>query len=321
MVNADSKMKWGIKKKLTILMILTGLIPLAIFFIFTSNTVHDAILKVNEDRLVSLREGKKLQIENYFKQIRSQIITYSSNRMIVDAMKEFNQAFSNPGVESIALDSGLQNKLAARYEYQKANTPGAGNDAVSKWMPQKEISRYFQSLYISDNSNPIGSKESLDAAPQDIEYNRLHKKYHPIIRQFLNEFGYYDIFLVEINTGHIVYSVFKEVDYATSLATGPYSQTGIGRAFQGAKNLNDPNAIYIDDFQSYEPSYNAAASFIASPIFDNGQKVGVLIFQAPVDRINDIMTSKNNWKNVGLGESGEVIWSAPIISSETTRGF
>jgi len=292
-------------------MILTGLIPLGIFFIFTSSIVSDEILTVNKNRLVSLREGKKLQIENYFKQIRSQIITYSSNRMIIDAMKEFNQAFFNPGVESLELSSGSQAKLTARYEYQKANTPDATSNAVSKWIPGKEISRFYQSLYISDNPNPIGSKESLDAAPQDIEYNRLHQKYHPIIRQFLNEFGYYDIFLVEIDTGHIVYSVFKEVDYATSLATGPYQQTGIGRAFQGAKNLSDPNAIYIDDFQSYEPSYNAAASFISTPIFDGGEKVGVLIFQAPIDKINEIMTSKNNWKNVGLGESDEVYMVGP----------
>jgi len=37
-----------------------------------------------------------------------------------------------------------------------------------------------------------------------------------------------------------------------------------------------------------------------------GEKIGVLIFQAPVDKINDVMTSGNDWKGVGLGESGEV---------------
>jgi anti-anti-sigma regulatory factor/HAMP domain-containing protein len=33
--------------------------------------------------------------------------------------------------------------------------------------------------------------------------------------------------------------------------------------------------------------------------------VGVLVFQMPVSRINDIMTSGENWERVGLGESGE----------------
>jgi methyl-accepting chemotaxis protein len=31
----------------------------------------------------------------------------------------------------------------------------------------------------------------------------------------------------------------------------------------------------------------------------------VLIFQMPVERINDIMTSGRRWREVGLGESGE----------------
>ena len=131
MSNSSLGIKWGIKKKLTLLMILTGLIPLGIFFIFTSNTVSEEILEVNKNRLISLREGKKLQIENYFKQIQSQIITYSSNRMIVDAMKEFDQAFLNPGVESLELDSSLQTKLTGRYEYQKSNTPGAASDGFA----------------------------------------------------------------------------------------------------------------------------------------------------------------------------------------------
>jgi len=52
-------------------------------------------------------------------------------------------------------------------------------------------------------------------------------------------------------------------------------------------------------------SYNAPAAFIASPIFDGDEKIGVLIFQMPIDRINNIMTNNHNWKSVGLGESGE----------------
>ena len=34
-------------------------------------------------------------------------------------------------------------------------------------------------------------------------------------------------------------------------------------------------------------------------------KIGVLIFQMPIDRINNIMTNDHNWQNVGLGISGE----------------
>ena len=105
--------------------------------------------------------------------------------------------------------------------------------------------------------------------------------------------------------GHIVYSVFKEVDYGSSLESGPYSETNFAEAFRAARDASDSDFVQLVDFEPYHPSYNAPAAFIASPIFDGEEKIGVLIFQMPVDRINDIMTNKQEWSEVGLGESGE----------------
>ncbi|MBT3354583.1 MAG: hypothetical protein HN402_06650, partial [Candidatus Scalindua sp.] len=136
-------------------------------------------------------------------------------------------------------------------------------------------------------------------------YSKLHAKYHPAIRDFLDQFGYYDIFLVDPDSGDIVYSVFKELDYTTSLKDGPYASTNFGRVFRDASNSSDPNYVKLIDFEPYAPSYEGAASFIASPIFDGTEKVGVLLFQMPIDKINAVMTSDSDWKNVGLGDSGE----------------
>ena len=49
--------------------------------------------------------------------------------------------------------------------------------------------------------------------------------------------------------------------------------------------------------------YEAPASFIASPIFDReGERTGVLIFQMPVDRINELMA-----RDSGIGKTGETL--------------
>ena len=317
----EDSMRWTIRKKLVLLFLSAGLLPLMAYAWFSNAKVSDELLKLNQERLISLRETKRIQIENYFAQIGSQTITFSSDRMIVDAMKEFNQAFFSIDTEEFKLDDRKINKLTDRYRYQQENTPGASPDDISKWMPKKAISQILQSWYISENTNEIGAKEGLDAAPAAVKYNQLHKKYHPVIRQFLNEFGYYDIFLVEPNTGHIVYSVFKEVDYATSLLTGPYANTGIGRAFKAGLNTNDKDSVFMDDFVSYEPSYNAPAAFISSPIYEDGKIIGVLIFQAPIDRIDAVMTSNKGWKETGLGDSGEVYLVGPDFKMRNNSRF
>lgn len=61
----------------------------------------------------------------------------------------------------------------------------------------------------------------------------------------------------------------------------------------------------IADFESYRPSYGAPAAFIAAPIFNKSEIIGVLAFQLPVDEINNVMTGNRNWRSDGLGETGE----------------
>jgi len=119
------------------------------------------------------------------------------------------------------------------------------------------------------------------------------------MRTFLEKFGYYDIFLVDIDSGDIVYSVFKELDYSTSLIDGPYADTNFGQVFRDAAKLNKGQVTFVD-FAQYRPSYEAPASFIASPIFEGDERTGVLIFQLPLDRITNVMSER-----AGLGETGE----------------
>jgi len=43
---------------------------------------------------------------------------------------------------------------------------------------------------------------------------------------------------------------------------------------------------------------------MASPIFDGDRLLGIAIFQMPIDIVNNIMTSNQNWENSGQGETG-----------------
>ena len=299
-------MNWTIRNKTIVLLLIIGLLPMGVITLFSMNRVSNELLENNKNRLVSLREAKKLQIEQYFKQIEGQAQSFAFNEMTVNAITNFAEAFKEVPEEIASFYGEEQAKrLRERYVYQKNNTHGAADNAVDTWFPKNNTTQILQSLYIGENPNAIGEKEKLDRAKDPSFYSDMHKRFHPPIRNYLEQFGFYDIFLVEPESGYIVYSVFKEVDYATSLVSGPYSKSGIGRAYQAALKA-EAGTVVMDDFASYAPSYNAPAAFIATPIYDKGQLLGVLIFQAPVDRIDAAMTSNQSWKKVGLGDSGEV---------------
>jgi methyl-accepting chemotaxis protein len=261
-------------------------------------------------KLTAVREIKASQVEDYFLQIKDQVVTFSEDRMIVDAMKAFKAAFhsieSGLNLSQIPhTDFDRDLKLYYQEEFlRRLNSNLSREASISTYWPSDPRTRLMQYLYIVANPFETGSKHLLDDAKLAGRYGSFHRLYHPIIRNFLERFGYYDIFLVDHETGHIVYTVFKEVDFGTSLLSGPYRDTNFGRAFQAGRESEAKDFVHLEDFEAYPPSYNAEASFIASPIFDGTEKIGVLLFQMPVDRINDIMTSKQEWDRMGLGKTG-----------------
>ncbi|WP_067212049.1 hypothetical protein [Marinomonas aquimarina] len=53
----------------------------------------------------------------------------------------------------------------------------------------------LQSVYISDNHAPLGEKDTLISADNGSDYDAVHQRYHPMMRNFQQTFGYYDVFL------------------------------------------------------------------------------------------------------------------------------
>ncbi|MEQ1829063.1 MAG: methyl-accepting chemotaxis protein, partial [Pirellula sp.] len=180
------------------------------------------------------------------------------------------------------------------------NNPNKGPEIESRFSQLSDSAIALQHSYISSNINPLGSKQQLEISSFGTKYDSFHKANHPYLRSVLEQFGFYDIFLIDAESGDIVYTVFKEVDFATNLNNGPYSRTNLGEAFRKANSASSTDPAVLIDFACYYPSYEAPASFIATPIFDGDRRLGVLAIQMPIDRINQVM-------NVGatLGEKGE----------------
>ncbi len=161
--------------------------------------------------------------------------------------------------------------------------------------------KYLQDQYIRRNPHPTGSKELLDSANDGTQYSSAHRTYHPYLRSFLRNRGFYDLFLFDLN-GNLVYSVFKEMDYATNFKSGPWADSDLGEAFRAAKASKEPDQEFFFDMKPYGPSKGAPASFISKKVYDHrGAPIGVLAIQVPTDRLNDLLDN-----TLGLGETGDV---------------
>ncbi|MCB1645766.1 MAG: methyl-accepting chemotaxis protein, partial [Pseudomonadales bacterium] len=302
-----------IKTKLRAGSALLAIVPVILASVITVYlSYHESLTtleELSEARLTSLRTSAAQNIERQFENYRRQVRTFSNNIMIVEADTQFRAAF-NTEARKLA-DGYVPGPSLQRYYEQEfrpqfnAKNPGEYPDTDQLQHSLPPVSQALQDTFIASNRFPLGEKDKLNDPGDGSDYASVHNKYHPVIRQYLRNFGYYDIFLVDSESGYIVYSVFKELDFATSLKSGPYAETGIGEAFRRANQSNEKDFVYLTDFSPYLPSYNDPAAFIASPVYEGRKKVGVLIFQMPIDDINHTMTYGQNWRASGLGETGE----------------
>lgn len=236
---------------------------IAITAISSHITASRQITEMSKSRLMGIAASRKNEFERYLASVDRDLRVVAANPFTISALKDFEKAYGDVEGDKIA---------------------------------------NLQQTYIKDNPNPTGQKHKLDKGPAADGYDAVHAKYHPWFREFLERGGYYDIFLFDTK-GDLLYTVFKEDDFATNFSAGggKWADTDLGKAFRAAL-VSEPGSISFFDFNAYGPSHGAAASFISTPLLENGVIIGVLVFQMPIDHINRIMQEKT-----GLGETGEAL--------------
>jgi signal transduction histidine kinase len=251
-----------LKTKLQLSFVLIGFISIVITGWQAYVSARAALETVTFQRLTTLRESRRLQIEYYFDRIRTDILTYAGDPALIEAARGCTGAFNTFSSDEI-LREALRREAFGLASVHRA--------------PETTVKEYMQRLQGMDT----------DVLP------------------YLLANGYYDMFLVHAESGDIVYTAKREVDFGTNLRDGPYSTSNIANVYQAAASANNRNFTRIVDFEAYGPSARAPAAFVAAPVFDAEGMVAVLIFQMSIDEINTVMTDRGQWETGELGESGE----------------
>lgn len=306
----------SITSKLIISTILILILLTVIITIFTFNKSKTALLNESFNRLVAIEAAKSEEINNYFKSLGDLLVTTASQEGTKEAFLEFEKGFYRLNDElSLDIDF-IKKSLIIDFEKNylasvNYNIPNSEQRKETyKYLPDNSNALIAQYIFITNNKNNLGEKNNLVyESTFNSTYMNAHKKFHKSFDSILSTFELYDIFIADLK-GNLIYTDFKEKDFATNLNDGVYSNTGIAQAYKKALSI-DESKIAFADFAPYEPSYNSAASFIATPIFINGERKGVLIFQMPVGKINKIMSFDGKYEIAGLGKSGEIYLVGP----------
>ncbi|WP_116645102.1 methyl-accepting chemotaxis protein [Salinivibrio sp. HTSP] len=295
-----------LKYKMLVSLLGVGCLPALMISLLSLHTASSSLEHQTFSQLEALREVKQSAVTRYFQTAEGQIITTAETPSVSNTMASMIDAMetlpSHTAQASSQLTRYYQRHLIDPLDEISTETLPSAQDLVSNLTPQTVA---LQKAYLIDNPNPVGEKGAYQTSGQLSQYDQAHQTIHPYLRDVQEKFGYYDIFMIEANQGHILYSAAKELDFGTSLTTGLFSTSGLADAFRQAKTLADGDTVIID-FSPYTASNNAPAGFMASPIYHNGSVIGVLAYQFPIDKLSAIMAERD-----GLGNTGETYLIGP----------
>ena len=285
------------KQRIIGAMLVVGLVPMTILTAVNTYFSYKSAQEMTTNGMDLVRTSIDYEIHDYFNRVKGDLLVISDNSQVHTALREFAAGVENADLAGVAGDSAADK---ARFAYQQQNTPDSKPGDEIGWQQKDAGARALQHLYISANPEKIGEKHKLEDAGVDVAYNRVHKIFHSDFKAYIDQFGYYDFFLIDAASKRVVYSVYKEIDFMARVDEGFLANTGLAKAVNRALVSSDPHAVFMADFEPYMPSYGAPAAFVAVPLIEDGKTIGAAAFQLPVDKISAVFTKAKE-----LGETAE----------------
>lgn len=158
----------NIRLKLIIVGTLLAFLPTFIISIILSKNAVDnatnSLLIEAENKLTAIRSSTAQNIHNYFSFIDNQVVTLSSNLMIIDGIKEIIPAYHDYVNTQSNQEINVKKQQLATYYHDEFNVhfkeingeKGANIEALLNNATKETIA--LQHAYISNNSAPLGEK-------------------------------------------------------------------------------------------------------------------------------------------------------------------
>jgi len=220
---------WRLRYKLLFILLLLGVAASAV----TGSIAYIKHLRSLEhnvlNQLTTLRRAKAFQIESYYQTIRNHVLTLSEDRMFIDAMREFREAYNR--LNEVPVTAELRRAVVEDYRsqfYPQMQALQLARPRFEDYLPVTPAAFHLQYGYIVHNPVPSHRREIEDAGDGS-DYSRVHAKYHHAFQRIVETFGYYDLYLIDHDTQRALYDVNKDRDLGTSLRAGPYRESDLAK--------------------------------------------------------------------------------------------
>ncbi len=251
--------------KFSLLFIIIGLLPMILVSIIATYAGSQDIKQKVYNQLTAINQIKKQAIQSYFKDRQNDMAVLSDTAETL-SIQAFSRLANTQDLKKAQIEDYLRSNQA---QLHFLSTQKSVKDTLI------ELSQAFD--------NPLMWQELLDT--HDKDYANL-----------LELSGWHDFYLINLK-GDIIYSVMRESDLGNNLVKD-LTQSSFNLAFSLTK-ASLTNKFIFADYLPYSPSNNAPAAFGVKPVEKEGQRIGYIAFQQPIEKINEILGHR-----AGMGATG-----------------
>ncbi|WP_105900757.1 response regulator [Vibrio gangliei] len=251
---------------LMVAFLVLSLTPLTIIGLFFLHSHSQDLQEQSTSYLVSVRDTKKQQINDYIKSKQSEVLGIVRSELAYASGGRFYgliSAFTKLG------DSPEESRANAQQRY----ILGSGDQIKTSVLPE---------------SKNYASTE---------RYRLLHKRYHWAYLDILKRSDFSDILLIDLD-GDVAYSVMKNDDFGTNLLTGKHKDSMLGQTFKrltevvkaSRQNNEDYTPILVSDFSQ---EHGQQVMWIGAPIIQQGYLHSYAMFKLPSTALTNTITETN----------------------------
>lgn len=256
------------------------------------------------NQVTSLRESRTTELKRSFGQFTQTVVAQTRNASVIGATKAFESGWDE--LQSRPVSDDDHAKVDAWYRdsfVPQLDERSGGSANPDQFAPTEDPQAYLQARYTAPFTDYDKAIEQDDAGDGSA-WSKAHAEYQSYFQQAVESAGYEDLLLMNTD-GDVVYSAYSGADLGTNLDDGPYRDSNLATGYEQALQLTSADDFVVTDFARYVPSLNVPTLWVMSPVGEDGKVIGVMAVQVPIDLINQVMTGNEQWKDDGLGDTGE----------------
>lgn len=137
----------------------------------------------------------------------------------------------------------------------------------------------LQQAFIVRNPHAWGQRDQLVFPDEPSAYGQAHAIHHRALARARVQFGVDDWLLIDTDTDQVVYSVAKDLDFASQLVDGPAAASALAETYAKVRRARSADELALSDIGPYLPAAGRRVMFAAMPVFDGDLQTGVLAWR------------------------------------------